>query len=126
MKTLLILPSALNISSSSAYLCPHCWDTGLSYGLRLGKQAITHHTGPVRVGQTFTLVLSISNKSVRTYLRIYSLYHTNRVQGTGYSMKRGYFYKNNIHTYIPLTFYPRRGRGISDMPRRHQRFTKIS
>jgi hypothetical protein len=32
-----------------------------------------------------------------------------------------------IHTYIPLTLYPRRGsRGISDIPLRHPRFTKIS
>jgi hypothetical protein len=32
-----------------------------------------------------------------------------------------------IHTYIPLTLYPRRGsRGISDIPPRHPRFTKIS
>jgi uncharacterized Zn-finger protein len=30
-------------------------------------------------------------------------------------------------TYIPLTHYPRRGsRGISDIPPRHPRFTKIS
>jgi hypothetical protein len=32
-----------------------------------------------------------------------------------------------IHTYIPLTLYPRRGsRGISNIPPRHPRFTKIS
>jgi hypothetical protein len=32
-----------------------------------------------------------------------------------------------IHTYISLTPYPRRGsRGISDIPPRHPRFTKIS
>jgi hypothetical protein len=32
-----------------------------------------------------------------------------------------------IHTYIPLTLYARRGsRGISDIPPRHPRFTKIS
>jgi hypothetical protein len=32
-----------------------------------------------------------------------------------------------IHTYIPLTLYPLRGsRGISDIPPRHPRFTKIS
>jgi hypothetical protein len=31
------------------------------------------------------------------------------------------------YTYIPLTLYPRRGsRGISDIPLRHPRFTKIS
>jgi hypothetical protein len=30
------------------------------------------------------------------------------------------------NTYIPLTLYPRRGsRGISDIPPRHPRFTKI-
>jgi hypothetical protein len=34
---------------------------------------------------------------------------------------------SNIHTYLPLTLYPRRGsRGISDIPLRHPRFTKIS
>jgi hypothetical protein len=33
----------------------------------------------------------------------------------------------HIHTYIPLTLYPRRGsRGISDIPPRPPRFTKIS
>jgi hypothetical protein len=32
-----------------------------------------------------------------------------------------------LHTYIPLTLYPRRGsRGISNIPPRHPRFTKIS
>jgi hypothetical protein len=32
-----------------------------------------------------------------------------------------------IHTYIPLTIYPRRGsRGISNIPPRYPRFTKIS
>jgi hypothetical protein len=32
-----------------------------------------------------------------------------------------------IHTYIPLKLYPRRGsRGISDIPLRHPRFTKMS
>jgi hypothetical protein len=32
-----------------------------------------------------------------------------------------------IHTYIPLTLYPRRGsRGISNIPPRHPRFTIIS
>jgi hypothetical protein len=32
-----------------------------------------------------------------------------------------------VHTYIPLTLYPRRGsRGISNIPPRHPRFTKIS
>jgi hypothetical protein len=31
-----------------------------------------------------------------------------------------------VHTYIPLTLYPRRGsRGISNIPPRHPRFTKI-
>jgi hypothetical protein len=32
----------------------------------------------------------------------------------------------NLHTYIPLTLYPRRGsRGISDIPLRHPPFIKI-
>jgi hypothetical protein len=32
-----------------------------------------------------------------------------------------------VYTYIPLTLYPRRGsRGISDIPPRHPRFTKIT
>jgi hypothetical protein len=32
-----------------------------------------------------------------------------------------------IYTFIPLTLYPRRGgRGISDIPPRHSRFTKTS
>jgi hypothetical protein len=32
----------------------------------------------------------------------------------------------SIHTYMPLTLYPRRGsRGISDIPPRHPRFTNI-
>jgi hypothetical protein len=34
--------------------------------------------------------------------------------------------QENFPTYIPLTLYPRRGsRGISDIPPRHPRFTKI-
>jgi hypothetical protein len=44
---------------------------------------------------------------------------------------RSRYYKNktpvNKSTYIPLTLYPRRGsRGISDIPLRHPRFTKMS
>jgi hypothetical protein len=36
-------------------------------------------------------------------------------------------HKIYIHTHIPLTLYPRRGsRGISDIPPRLPRFTKIS
>jgi hypothetical protein len=32
-----------------------------------------------------------------------------------------------LHTYIPLTLYPQRGcRGISNIPPKHPRFTKIS
>jgi hypothetical protein len=38
-----------------------------------------------------------------------------------------YTYTDKIHTYIPLTPYPQRGsRGISDIPTRHPRFTKVS
>jgi hypothetical protein len=33
----------------------------------------------------------------------------------------------HTYTYIPLTLYPRRGRRfISDIPKRHPRFTKIT
>jgi hypothetical protein len=37
-----------------------------------------------------------------------------------------HLYSYYVHTYIPLTLYPRRGsRSISDIPPRHPRFTKI-
>jgi hypothetical protein len=37
------------------------------------------------------------------------------------------FCNTYIHTYMPLTLYPRRGsRDISNIPPRHPRFTKIS
>jgi hypothetical protein len=31
-------------------LCPHCWGTGLPYGLHIRRTKHTHHAGPVRVG----------------------------------------------------------------------------
>jgi hypothetical protein len=46
-----------------------------------------------------------------------------------YKKKRNLYNKESeyIHSYIPLTLYPLRGsRGVSDIPPRHPRFTKIS
>jgi hypothetical protein len=42
-------------------------------------------------------------------------------------IKLKWSYEEHIHTYIPLTLYPRRGsRGISNIPPRYPHFTKIS
>jgi hypothetical protein len=82
---------------------------------------------PTSIFQCVPLMESLIAMRASKYFSCIHTYHS-RLFPEGLAQTSWIFFQDaHIHTYIPLTLYPRRGsRGISDIPPRHPRFTKIS